>query len=82
MTQYNPLGALAAQRIIQHVENRTYFDDPWEITGPGVFRDIANGTGMITTYNSRCWVKYPGFAKLDSYLVTDKDDMTNITEQL
>ena len=82
MTQYHPMGALAAKMLIEGVENRTYFDDPYELTGPGVWRDVANGTGMITTYNSRTWIKYPGSARFDSYLITDKDDMTNITEQL
>lgn len=48
MTQYHPLGALAAKLIIERVENRTYYDDPWKLTGPGVYRDISNGTGMLT----------------------------------
>jgi len=82
MTQYHPLGALAAKRIIEHVENRTYFDDPWSITGPGVYRDVANGTGMITTYNTRCWTKYwtPGKAMLDAYLLSEDDNIYNLTQ--
>ena len=79
MTQYHPLAALAAKRIVASVENRTYWDDPWEITGPGPLRDIANSSGMVTGYNARCWVKYSGNAKLDSYLITDKDDLNNLT---
>jgi len=27
MTQYHPIGALAAKMTIERVENRTYFDD-------------------------------------------------------
>lgn len=81
MTQYHPLAALAAKTIAERVENRTYFDDNWELTGPGVLRDLANGTGMATAYNARCWVKYPVTAKLDSYLITDKDDLNNMTQQ-
>lgn len=29
MTQYHPYGALAAKMLIERVENRTYFDDPF-----------------------------------------------------
>lgn len=76
MTQYHPLGALAAKMIIERVENRTYFDDVWKLTGPGVYRDVSNGTGMLTQYNARCWTK--NILSQDAFLITDHEDMTQI----
>lgn len=76
--------ALAAKRIIEQVENRTYFDDPWYLTGPALLRNVANGTGMLTSYNTRCWIKYwphGGNYLVNMYLFSDQDDIYNITAQ-
>ena len=73
--------ALAAKKIIEQVENRTYFDDVWAITGPSLLRGVANGTGFLTTYNTRCWLKYwGGKPMLDMYLISDKDDIYNLSQ--
>lgn len=74
MTQYHPIAALGVKTIIDRVENRTYYTDPWKLTGPGLYRDLGNGTGMITQYNARCWLKY--LAKMDEYSLVGGEDIT------
>jgi hypothetical protein len=46
-------------------------------------REVLNGTGMLTTYNTRCWVKYQGPHNppiLDMYELVDGNEVYNLTE--
>ena len=70
---------MAVKRLVEHVENRTYFDDIMALTGPSLLREVANGTGMVTRYNERCWVKYwtPMKPILDMYTLFDGNSIYN-----